>query len=123
MGVELALGVAARSLEEGRIYDCCLCHGAAGVAHIFHRMYRLTGDGRLRDAAVEWFRRALDLRDPDHGIAGFPAVDTAPGGREYLRDPSLLGGASGVGLALLAAISDLEPAWDRRLLLSLPEPS
>jgi hypothetical protein len=32
----------------------------------------------------------------------------------------MLIGAAGVGLALLAAVSDVEPAWDRLLLASIP---
>ena len=39
---------------------------------------------------------------------------------EWLDDPGLLTGATGVGLALLAAATAIEPAWDRILLVSVP---
>jgi class I lanthipeptide synthase len=34
--------------------------------------------------------------------------------------PGLLTGAAGVGLALLAAATPVEPSWDRMLLVALP---
>ena len=33
-------------------------------------------------------------------------------------DPSLAGGLAGIALALLAAVTDFDPGWDRMLLLS-----
>ncbi|MBI3726400.1 hypothetical protein HY251_20940, partial [bacterium] len=59
----------------------------------------------------------LALRESG-GVAGFRALRHR-GGREVpVDDPGFLTGASGIGLALLAASTDLEPAWDRLLLLS-----
>ena len=60
---------------------------------------------------MRWFRRTLAFRRPGRGIAGFTAHDGA--------DRSLLTGAAGIGLALLAASTAVEPAWDRILLLDL----
>jgi hypothetical protein len=37
-----------------------------------------------------------------------------------VADPGFLTGAAGIGLALLAATSPVEPAWDRVLLASVP---
>jgi hypothetical protein len=38
----------------------------------------------------------------------------------WIADPGLLTGASGIALALLAATTDMEPAWDRMLLVAAP---
>jgi hypothetical protein len=63
--------------------------------------------------------RALDLREPGRGVAGFVTWGPdATGAMGWRDDPSLLTGAAGVALALLAATTSLEPAWDRFLLLS-----
>jgi hypothetical protein len=62
------------------------------------------------------------MRRPGKGIAGFQSYYPAaePGaGVLWVDDASFLTGAEGIGLALLAAISPLEPAWDRLLLASL----
>jgi hypothetical protein len=40
----------------------------------------------------------------------------------WRSEAGFLEGATGIGLALLGAISDVEPAWDRVLLLSVRPP-
>jgi len=115
----LARRAAARPTEEARIHDAGLCHGAAGLAHLFNRMSQATADSRLADAAQFWFARALEMRIPGRGIAGFAAREA--GG--WVADPGILTGAAGIGLALLAAITPIEPEWDRILLLSVRDPA
>jgi hypothetical protein len=41
-------------------------------------------------------------------------------GFEWKTEPGFLSGVAGVGLALLAAVTDFEPLWDRVLLVSIP---
>jgi hypothetical protein len=112
-----------RSLEPVMAIDTGLCHGTAGLGHLFNRMYQATGDPELKEAALDWFRRTLTMRAPGQGVAGFLAwTGTQPGDRSWQGDPGFLLGAAGIGLALLAAVSEVEPAWDRVLLASLPKP-
>jgi hypothetical protein len=55
-----------------------------------------------------------------HPIAGFPVRGQMPGDPpQWHADASLLMGATGVGLVLAAMISDVEPSWDRLLLVDL----
>lgn len=75
-----------------------LCHGAAGVAHVFGRFWNATGEPGFARAAERWIDRAIERLDP--------------------ADPTLLTGSAGAALALVAAISEREPAWDRLLALS-----
>lgn len=117
----IARAAAARKPETTDVADAGLCHGAAGVGHLFNRLYQATGDEDLAAAARFWFERALDLRHPGEGIAGFLAMVPEPGGAmSWQRDPGFLTGAAGIGLALLAAVSPVEPEWDRLLLASNP---
>jgi lantibiotic modifying enzyme len=111
---------AARGAPRGNgVRDAGLCHGAAGLGHLFNRLHQASGDPELLAAARIWMTRALDLREPGRGVAGFAAWGPDPNGEIGWRDdPSLLTGAAGVALALLAAISPVEPAWDRFMLLS-----
>ena len=69
--LELAHGMAARSFEPSQVIDAGLCHGAAGVAHLFNRLSQATGDAELARAADAWFARTLAMRRSD-AIAGFP---------------------------------------------------
>ena len=36
-------------------------------------------------------------------------------------DPGFIQGAAGIGLALLASVTPLEPGWDRVMMISGPE--
>jgi lantibiotic biosynthesis protein len=125
LAFEIAGGAAGRTLDSSRVVDAGLCHGAAGVAHLFNRLHQASGEASLGEAARRWLARALALRAPGSGAGGFRTweTDTAGGGAWY-DDPGFLTGAAGTGLALLAALSPVEPAWDRALLVSLrPEPA
>jgi hypothetical protein len=117
--VELALAAAERPVELARVFDAGLCHGAGGVAHLFNRIHQATGEERLGEAARFWYERTLELRQPGLGVGGFRAwsADVA-GVQDWRDDPGLLEGATGVALALLAAVSAVEPEWDRALLVS-----
>jgi plasmid stabilization system protein ParE len=119
--IETALAAAARDEPTALVRDTGLCHGAAGLAHLFNRLFQETGEERLGRAARFWFEKTLDMRAPGEGIAGFRAWEVNPGGQPGWRaDSGFLEGAAGIGLALLGAVSAVEPAWDRMLLLSLP---
>ncbi len=119
-----ALAIARRaarlSPKEAGVRDAGLCHGAAGLGHLFHRMSRATGDPILRQASEKWFARSLASRR-DGGIAGFSAWGTgADGSMGWLASPGFQMGAAGIALSLLAACAEHEPGWDRLLLVSGP---
>lgn len=89
---DIARVAAARPAEETGVVDASLCHGAAGLAHLFRRL-------GVHTAADDWTNRLLEMPyTPD--------------------DPDLLTGAAGIGLVLLAADGSSDPAWDRMLLVS-----
>lgn len=99
------------------VRDTAICHGTAGIAHVFHRMYQATGDDVFGEAARRWLALTLEMRT-DHAHAGFPAFDGVA--RTWRATPTLLAGAAGVALVLHAMISGVEPRWDRLLLLDIP---
>jgi hypothetical protein len=109
---------ARRPFKETGVTDAGLCHGAAGLAHLFNRLFQTTGDDCFRWAAVRWYRHALDQRTPGQGIGGYRADWKGPAGLRGEVDTGFLEGAAGIGLALLAVTTPGEPAWDRALLLS-----
>ncbi len=91
--------------------DASFCHGTLGRAHIFARLGQAAGCELLRDHARAWYLHTLDLRAPGSGVGGFTIPPARPGGPP--PDAGLRGGAAGVALGLLAAVSPVEPAWDR----------
>jgi hypothetical protein len=118
-GLALAHACAARTLDHAHIRDASLCHGAAGIAHMFHRIARATRDEALTIAARAWIIETTRMQS-DAPIAGFPRVFESEGELRFEEDATLLTGCTGVALALHAAISEVEPRWDRLLLLDLP---
>jgi lantibiotic modifying enzyme len=120
--VAVALGAAARPLERSGVRDAGLCHGTAGLAHLYNRMFQATEEARLGEAARSWFRHTLDRRRPGEGTAGFKPY--LPPDSEEAGHPDdsagFLVGAAGIGLALLSACTPVEPEWDQVLLSSIP---
>jgi lantibiotic modifying enzyme len=119
--VEIARGAARRDPETAGVQDAGLCHGAAGLGHLFNRIHQATGDGPCGEAARFWYRRALEMEPPGEWVTGFPSLQPQPdGSRQVVEETGFLTGVAGVGLAFLAALSSREPSWDRVLLAELP---
>jgi lantibiotic modifying enzyme len=106
-GLAIAHRAAAREPRTTRVRDAPICHGAAGLGHLFGRLHAATGDGALAAAARMWLDRVHELRTPGVGIAGFPFLRPEP-----VSQPGLLEGAAGVALALLSAPAPGAARWD-----------
>lgn len=116
-----ALDLAWRACDHGQAaaggLDAGLRHGLAGRIHLLNRLFQATGEEPFADAARAGLSRLLEMRRPGEGIGGFQArVSGADGCPVWADDPGLLDGSAGIGLVLLAAVSSVEPAWDRLLL-------
>jgi hypothetical protein len=121
--VALACRTAERPPAETGVVDAGFCHGTAGLAHIYNRMYQTTGEPKLRRAAVYWLERTLDFYRLARGNGGSwvqGSKDPAEAGP--WTGVGLMEGAAGVALALLAATTSVEPVWDRMFLVSAPRP-
>jgi len=117
----IARDAAARPEDKAGVVDAGICHGGAGAVHLFNRLYQATGDPVFRDAALAWFERTLAFRKPGSGVGGFEMWIMGDGQElAWHADPGFLTGSAGVGLALLAAASPVEPQWDRVLLADIP---
>jgi lantibiotic biosynthesis protein len=117
---DMVLDAAARPADQAGVRDAGLCHGAAGLAHLFNRFYQETGQPRLREVSRFWFERTLAHRRPGKGVAGYQSFEMPDATSEpnWRDDPGFLEGATGIGLALLGGLCSFEPAWDRVMLLS-----
>ena len=75
----------------------------------------------LAEASRFWLSRALQMRRPGRGLAGYEAWQLDENDQvNWVSDPGLLTGAAGIALALLAATTALEPEWDRVLMVAVP---
>jgi len=103
-----------RDLHENNVKDIGICHGIAGIAHIFNRMFQYTGIVDFKEAAKYWLYILLNDSTNSSELNTLQIKD----GKQSIRKISLIEGISGNGLVLIAAISNKEPDWDRILLLS-----
>lgn len=105
---------AQRSPATRRLYSPNLCHGLSGLLMTCLRFAQDVQDEALREAIPALTAEIVDSCNP--GLPFF-VIDRQSGGEE-VEEPGFLTGTVGVGLALLAAVSPIEPKWDRALLLS-----
>lgn len=111
LGADLAFRAARRPPGQTGVSEAGICHGAAGLAHLFGRMYQLTGEPELAAAAVSWTERTLAMCAQSTDTGSGPVAPAWNGA-------GLLEGAAGIALALLAGCLPAEPAWDQMLLVS-----
>ena len=121
--LELAREAARRPTEHAGVRDAGLCHGSAGLGHIYNRLYQVSGDELFKEVATGWFSRTLHLRRPGEGVAGF-LFWSSPTGQDkdvsWIADRGLLNGATGTALSLLAACHPFSPTWDGMLMAAIP---
>ncbi len=103
--------------EDTLINDAGLCHGSIGVAHIFNRMYNYTESKELKEAAKFWTEKTIEMATFPDGLAGFKKYSPTDEPK-YVNSYGFLEGIAGIGLSLMATISEIEPNWDECLLLS-----
>jgi hypothetical protein len=94
-----------------------------GAVRLFDRLHRATGEAPFQAAAARWAREALTYWSPARSGPDFRFEKPEPRPEEspWVTDAGLLVGSAGVGLGLLSILSPAEPAWDRFLLVDLPD--
>ncbi len=107
-----------RDLKDNKLMDAGLCHGTAGIAHIYNHMYKETGDVEFKETAIYWFDQTLKFATSNNAYAGFLTYRNFNNKPTYEKSIGFLEGISGIGLALISLVSDLESAWDESLLIS-----
>jgi lantibiotic modifying enzyme len=119
--IEILRGAAEHDFTTAQVEDVPLCHGAAGLAHIYNRAFHATGDEIVGRAAAEWYGHTLRMRAPGTGIGGYTYRTVEE--REFRHVPraGLLEGSAGIALALMAGLTGVEPTWDRFLMTHVPE--
>jgi lantibiotic modifying enzyme len=116
--VEVFLHASKRTdVQEAGVMDASLCHGSAGIAHIFNRAYQHTHLAAFQTARDYWLDQTIRMAASGAGLGGYK---TYAGKQEgYKTETNLLEGIAGVGLAFMAAAAGHSYAqWDECLLLS-----
>jgi lantibiotic modifying enzyme len=106
----LATNAALRREDTG-VTDAGLCHGEAGLLHLFLSLHRATGALQYKAAARHWESELIRNWRSVEGFAGFRMDNRGT----WSTSSGYLEGAAGVGLALLSALG-APKGWDAPLL-------
>jgi len=106
-----------RDLQINAVIDAGLCHGSAGIAHIFWILYMNTQIQEFSEAADYWLNVTMQMATYLDGLCGFKAYRTEEYGGP-VKSEALLDGIAGIGLALLSQLNRDETAWNECLMLS-----
>jgi lantibiotic modifying enzyme len=100
--------------EDTQVRDACLCHGSAGIAHMFNKLFNETQIPEYGIAANHWYVETLRYGCNDDAMAGYRFFKS----NVYVPMESFLEGIAGVGLVLLSKYFGISTSWDESLLLS-----
>ena len=96
------------------IIDAGLCHGSAGVAHLYNRMYLETGINDFNISAKYWMDDLINKANFTDGLAGYKSFYGKYG---WKRELGFLEGISGILLTLMSYHKH-SLDWDELLLIS-----
>jgi len=103
-----------RDIIENFVRDAGICHGSAGVALIYRRMFMETYRNQFKEATAYWIQQTLNFSCFDDGLSGYKTQHK----NEWICDYSLLTGISGIGLVLLSYLENNQQTWDEMFLIS-----
>ncbi len=115
-GMEVLLYSAKRKTQtETYVMDAGICHGSAGLAMIYRRLYIETKNTAFEKAATYWIEKTLNFSQSDNVLIDYVSY-RSDGVKEYSYN--LLEGISGIGFVLLDKLSNDNQKWDEIFLIS-----
>ena len=103
-----------RSFDRTKVNDAFVCHGSAGVAHIYNKIWKYTKCDVFRKACDFWIEQTIDRLYRNDILAGMNYNTMAHNIKE---NPGLLDGVIGAGLVLSSYLTD-DFSWDYCLMLN-----
>lgn len=95
------------------VFDACLCHGSSGIAYLFQKVYKISGDRVFADTSEYWYQKTMELGGNIDGIGGYLFLK-----KEFkLPIRGFLEGVAGVGISFISAYYNGDMTWDEMLLL------
>jgi len=97
------------------LVDPGFCHGAAGLSHMYRRIYNKTGIQSYCDTSNYWLQVLMNMAIYEDGIAGYKINNNFDS--ERVKSYDLLDGVSGIGLVLQEVEKKRECTWEECFLL------
>ncbi|MGY0041090.1 lanthionine synthetase LanC family protein [Pedobacter sp. NJ-S-72] len=105
-----------RTEEETLVRDAGICHGSAGIAHIYNKMWHYTQNSIFKETCDFWIQKTLDFSIHQDAFAGYKAYAPTESGK-HMNSFGLLNGVSGIGLVLISYLTG-DFSWDYCLMLN-----
>lgn len=105
-----------RTEEETLVKDAGICHGSAGIAHIYNKMWHYTQNSIFKETCDFWIQKTLDFSMHQDAFAGYKAYAPTESGK-HMNSFGLLNGVSGIGLVLISYLTG-DFSWDYCLMLN-----
>ena len=100
--------------ESTLLVDPGFCHGTAGVAYLFLKMWLETGEKKLKETAEFWLWETLKYKKNNEYIFLTGNIEN----RSFIGNRALLDGACGVAMVYLAFLNPHDTKWDECFLLN-----
>lgn len=105
-----------RTKEYTKVDDAGICHGAFGNALIYNRLYIETKEVIFKESTEYWITKGIEMGHFDDGFAGYKMWD--PDNEIWSTNTSLLTGVTGIGLAMISYLSEVDMKWDECLMIN-----
>lgn len=109
------------NLNRDQVLDAGICHGTAGIAQIFLRMYFETKNETFAQAYEFWIDQTLKMAKWEDGLAGYKSWVKLENNIGWENNDAFLEGITGIGLTLISYVKKEDPdfsGWDEILLIS-----
>lgn len=110
----LAFSTLRKKFSETFVNDVGICHGSAGIVHIYNKIWMETKDKRFKNARDFWINDILNTWENKDDLI-FKRYIGKAGKFEYSN--SLLEGVTGVGLVLTSILTN-DNSWDYCIMLN-----
>ncbi|NLR56935.1 hypothetical protein HGH93_02400 [Chitinophaga polysaccharea] len=102
-------------LQAEKVFDAGFCHGAAGIAHIFNKVWHNTGDEFFKQACDYWMKQTIAFCRYNDGVGGYKSFISSSG--TYENCYSILEGTAGIGMVMYSYLTG-DFSWDYCLMLN-----
>ncbi|KZS42658.1 hypothetical protein AWE51_04205 [Aquimarina aggregata] len=106
-----------RDIDEAGVMDAGLCHGAYGIMHIYHYLYKTTNEVVFKETADFWAEKSLELAIHTEGYAGYMMWRGGQKDNNWKPSVDLLEGIAGIGLSMISYLAPFDTKWDECLLI------
>jgi lantibiotic modifying enzyme len=105
-----------RTSKYSKVKNTALCHGIFGNALIFNRIFKETQLEIFKKASDFWLNEGIKIGSFSDEFSGYKIWNSYD--ENWSEKTSLLNGISGIGLTMIALLSDFDSNWDECLMIN-----